>query len=84
MVNRNGSNNGHSNGTGIDLVPVNGHKPDAALDATHHELLWDGLPPAVTNALGQLLGVCPTIRSWRRKTPRNILLTALWTLSWSY
>ena len=55
MVNRNGSNNGHSNGTGIGLVPVNGHKPDAALDATHHELLWDGLPPAVTNALGQPL-----------------------------
>ena len=52
MVNRNGSNNGHSNGTGIGLVPVNGHKPDAALDATHHELLWDGLPPAVTDALG--------------------------------
>ena len=55
MVNRNGSNNGHSNGTG------NGH--DAALDATHHDpassaglaLLWDGLSPAVTNALGQPL-----------------------------
>ena len=30
------------------------------------------------------LGVCPTIRSWRRKPPRNNLLTALWTLSWSY
>ena len=30
------------------------------------------------------LGVCPTIRSWRRKTPRNNLLTAIWTLSWSY
>ena len=55
MVNRNGSNNGHSNGTG------NGH--DAALDATHHDpassaglaLLWDGLLPAVTGALGQPL-----------------------------
>ena len=23
------------------------------------------------------LGVCPTIRSWRRKPPRNILLTAI-------
>ena len=31
-----------------------------------------------------ILGVCPTIRSWRRKTPRNILLTAIGTLSWSY
>ena len=47
MVNRNGSNNGHGNGTGNGLVHVNGngHKPDAALDATHHELLWDGLRP---------------------------------------
>ena len=30
------------------------------------------------------LGVCPTIRSWSRKPPRNNLLTAIWTLSWSY
>ena len=30
------------------------------------------------------LGVCPTIRSWRRKTLRNNLLTAIWILSWSY
>ena len=64
MVNRNGSNNGHSNGTGIGLVPVNGHKPDAALDATHHELLWDGLPPAVTNALWQPLD--PALVSQRK------------------
>ena len=55
MVNRNGSrngsNNGHSNGTGNGLVPVNGngHKPNAAI-VSEHELLWDGLPPAVTNA----------------------------------
>ena len=55
MVNRNGSNNGHSNGTGNGLVHVNGNGHDAALDAAHHELLWDGLPPAVTNALGQPL-----------------------------
>ena len=54
MVNRNGSNNGHSNG--------NGH--DAALDATHHELLWDGLSPAVTNALGQPLD--PALVSQRK------------------
>ena len=56
MVNRNGSNNGHSNGTGNGLVPVNGngHKPDAAI-VSEHELLWDGLSPAVTGALGQPL-----------------------------
>ena len=29
------------------------------------------------------LGVCPRIRSWRRKSPRNNLLTVIWTLSWS-
>ena len=64
MVNRNGSNNGHSNGTGNGLVHINGHKPDAALDATHHEMLWDGLPPAVTGALGQPLD--PALVSQRK------------------
>ena len=65
MVNRNGSNNGHSNGTGNGLVPVNGngHKPDAAI-VGEHELLWDGLPPAVTNALGQPLD--PALVSQRK------------------
>ncbi len=29
------------------------------------------------------LGACPRIRSWRRKTLRNNLLTAIWSLSWS-
>ena len=29
------------------------------------------------------LGVCPRMRSWRRKPPRNNLLTVIWTLSWS-
>ncbi len=51
----NGNNNGHHpNGTGNGLVHVNGngHKPDAAI-VTEHDLLWDGLPPAVTQALGQ-------------------------------
>ena len=32
----------------------------------------------------ECLGVCLTIRSWRRNPPRNNLLTAIWTLSWSY
>ena len=31
----------------------------------------------------EALGVCPRIRSWRRKPPRNNLLTVIWTLSWS-
>ena len=65
MVNRNGSNNGHSNGTGNGLVPVNGngHKPDAAIPA-EHDLLWDGLSPAVINALGQPLD--PALVSQRK------------------
>ena len=53
----NGNNNGHNpNGTSNGLVSVNGngHKPDAA-NVGEHELLWDGLPPAVTQALGQPL-----------------------------
>ena len=33
--------------------------------------------------LDDALGVCPRIRSWRRKPPRNNLLTVIWTLSWS-
>ena len=58
MFNRNGNHNGngvHANG--------NGHKPDAAIPA-EHELLWDGLSPAVTQALGQPLD--PNLVSQRR------------------
>ena len=53
----NGNNNGHHrNGTSSGLVSVNGngHKPDAAI-VTEPELLWDGLSPVVTKALGQPL-----------------------------
>ena len=71
MVNRNGSNNGHGNGTGNGLVHVNGKEHDAALDATHdpassagQALLWDGLSPAVTDALGQPLD--PALVSQRK------------------
>ena len=56
MFNKNGSNNGaHKNGAGNGVVHPNGngHKPDAAIDG--HELLWDGLSPAVTQALDQPL-----------------------------
>ena len=51
------NNNGHHNkGTNNSLASVNGngHKPDVAI-VSEHELLWDGLPPAVTNALSQPL-----------------------------
>ena len=58
MFNKNGSNNGNGSANGVhkDTAVVarngNGHKPDAAIPA-EHELLWDGLSPAVTQALGQ-------------------------------
>ena len=52
MFNRNGSNNG--NGAGVASRNGNGHKPDAAIPA-EHDLLWDGLSPAVSQALGQPL-----------------------------
>ena len=66
MFNKNGNNNGHNgNGTGNGLVQVNGngHKPDAAI-VSEHELLWDGLSPAVTQALGQPLD--PALASQRK------------------
>ena len=67
----NGNNNGHHrNGTGNGLVHSppsaghgNGHKPDAAI-VTEHDLLWDGLSPAVTQALGQPLD--PALVSQRK------------------
>ena len=52
MFNKNGSNNG--TGNGVVHANGNGHKPDAAIPA-EHDLLWDGLSPAVTQALGQPL-----------------------------
>ena len=74
MVNSNGHINGHGNGTGNGLVHTNGngHGHDAALDAAHHDpassaglaLLWDGLSPAVTGALGQPLD--PALVSQRK------------------
>ena len=74
MFNKNGNNNGHNgNGTGNGLVQSlpraghgvngNGHKPDAAI-VSEHELLWDGLPPAVSQALGQPLD--PALASQRK------------------
>ena len=50
MFNKNGSNNG--TGNGVVHANGNGHKPDAAIPA-EHDLLWDGLSPAVSQALGQ-------------------------------
>ena len=73
MVNRNGSNNGHGNGTGNGAGHTNGkgRQPEAApvpsagqAIVSEHELLWDGLPPAVTNALGQPLD--PALVSQRK------------------
>ena len=63
MFNRNGSNNGNgnglvhgngANGNGVHSDPANidGHDPASSAGLA---LLWDLLPPAVTNALGQPL-----------------------------
>ena len=60
MFNRNGSNNGNGSANGVhkDTAVVarngNGHRPDAPI-VTEHDLLWDGLSPAVSQALGQPL-----------------------------
>ena len=60
MFSRNGSNNGADNGAAVASRNGNGHKPEAAPASSagqaipaEHDLLWDGLPPAVTQALGQ-------------------------------
>ena len=52
MFNRNGSNNGNHGAAAVASQNGNGHKPDDAIPA-EHELVWDGLSPAVTNALSQ-------------------------------
>ena len=54
MFNRNGSNNGNGvhEDTAIAARNGNGHKPNAAI-VGEHDPLWDGLSPAVTQALGQ-------------------------------
>ena len=63
MFNRNGSNNGNETGNGLVHVNGNGHKPDATI-VGEHDLLWDGLSPAVTQALGQPID--PELVSQRR------------------
>ena len=54
MFNKNGSNNGNGahQDTALATRNGNGHKPDAAI-VSEHDLMWDGLSPAVTEALGQ-------------------------------
>ena len=63
MFNRNGSNNGVPKDTAVAARNGNGLKPDAA-SVGESELLWDGLPPTVTQALGQPLD--PSIASNRQ------------------
>ena len=52
-------NGNNQNGNGNHSANGNGHHPNAngnaAVDITGHDLLWDGLPPAVVNALEQPL-----------------------------
>ncbi len=62
--NQNGHNNGNGNGNGhhpngsvnLNGNGQNGHQNGNGIaDITGHDLLWDGLPPAVVNALEQPL-----------------------------
>ena len=46
-------------------------------------LIWLSERRRLEFLVTRILGACPRIRSWRRKLPRNNLLTAIWTLSWS-
>ena len=54
MFNKNGSNNGNGahQDTALATRNGNGHQPDAAI-VSEHDLVWDGLSPAVTQALSQ-------------------------------
>ncbi len=56
MSSRNGINNGNGvhEDTALASRNGNGHRPDADI-AGEHDLLWDGLSPAVTKALAQPL-----------------------------
>ena len=69
MFNKHGNNNGNGSANGVHKETAvvarngNGHKPDAAIPI-EHELLWDGLSPAVTQALGQPLD--PALVSQRK------------------
>ena len=64
MFNRNGSKNGaHEDAAAVASRNGNSQRPDAAI-AARHELLWDGLSPSVTEALGQPLD--PALVSQRK------------------
>lgn len=75
MFSRNGNNNGNGAHNGAAVASRNGngngHRPEAAPTSSagqaipaEHELLWDGLPPAVTQKLDQPLD--STLVSQRR------------------
>ncbi len=73
MFNRNGHNNGNGTygDTAIATRNGNGNKPEAAPASragqaipAEHELVWDGLSPAVTQALGQPID--PSLVSQRK------------------
>ena len=73
MFNRNGNNGAHD-GAAAASRNGNGHRPDAAPASSagqaipaEHELLWDGLPPAVTQKLGEPLDPALVSRRKGRK-----------------
>ena len=71
--------------TAMEEVSTEDHITTLAIGQWFHDepcVAPDGRKDGLTRAF-ELLGVCPRIRSWRRKPPRNNLLTVIWTLSWS-
>ena len=83
---------GHKGSRGVELVVgVDTHQDEHLAVAIDRQgvRLGELHTVATSPGYGELegwargLGACPRIRSWRRKPPRNNLLTAIWTLSWS-
>ena len=66
--------------TGMGAILLNGFLNSSSREMTTLSLVFIALSALVYICT---LGVCPRIRSWRRKPPRNNLLTVIWTLPWS-
>ena len=72
-------------GSSVNLIVTLNPTSTSATNVTYSTADGTASTAAGDYAVGgpTVLGVCPRIRSWRRKPPRNNLLTVIWTLSWS-
>ena len=66
----------------VSVVGVAGQQPTLQVGVSSSAQTLT-VPEGGANSYTLVLGACPRIRSWRRNPPRNNLLTAIWTLSWS-